>query len=417
MDVLQLKVRASLDLFNALLSSNHLKEYEKEVSLQAWEDQHHRLIHWAVITGSLDDNQDSIDYRLRDSADLVSCFLEQLDALEQNLSRAISQPPDPGLVSKLDEICDDPNDEDHEGESVFYAYGASSWMEQHHKGVGAYLDILEMLASTVRHPYGSDYTVCFSNRNRQILRFQNVDRQHVIAKFPSAPEALIARLSLTISRCRAILKYREKRYKEPGDPTTFERNRWCDDEPEEQSKSTEIDNHPQQHAHGQTISSSGHLEMVYNEDLVHGRQGLSMPPPPPESAFWRPFQCPYCFYTIVIEDGEEESWREHVFSDMLPYVCVFPDCVYNSFKSRDHWFGHIRRDHMSDINGRCPLCQEHDYIPRIKDHIASHLEELALFALVDPFSRPADQEIENKQVSDHAASASAPQQRVSPGSP
>ncbi|CCF42269.1 serine/threonine protein phosphatase [Colletotrichum higginsianum] len=141
--------------------------------------------------------------------------------------------------------------------------------------------------------------------------------------------------------------------------------------------------------------------------------------------------CPFCFCTLpVSEVVDEKKWREHVKSDLDPYVCLFEECdsgeeLYAhsrpwlkhmrehtlrwSCKSKSHgpftassradYLNHMQESHagkfteaqlgvLADRNGRatgtlfqtCPLCGT-DEVGNLDDHIIGHMRALALKSL------------------------------------
>jgi hypothetical protein len=80
----------------------------------------------------------------------------------------------------------------------------------------------------------------------------------------------------------------------------------------------------------------------------------------------------------------------HVFSDLMPYVCIFPDCVTpDGLYGRKHqWVELLKSHHQPEYSfppnadTGCLLCQKRLTPGSIFDrHIARHLENLSIFAL------------------------------------
>ncbi|KAK6222240.1 serine/threonine protein phosphatase [Colletotrichum tabaci] len=166
--------------------------------------------------------------------------------------------------------------------------------------------------------------------------------------------------------------------------------------------------------------------------------------------------CPFCFCTLpVSEVVDEKKWREHVKSDLDPYVCLFEECdlceeLYAhsrpwlkhmrehtlrwSCKSKSHgpftassradYLNHMQESHagkftdaqlgvLADRNGRatgtlfqtCPLCGM-DEVSSMEDHIIGHMRALALKSL--PSYEEADEaryDSESQQSSGSSAKA------------
>jgi nucleoside phosphorylase len=64
------------------------------------------------------------------------------------------------------------------------------------------------------------------------------------------------------------------------------------------------------------------------------------------------FQCPFCFRIKTFKS--ERTWRKHVFSDLRPYVCTFPDCDAPYFGDINQWFQHEMTLHR--VAYKCFLC-------------------------------------------------------------
>ncbi|XP_014550402.1 hypothetical protein COCVIDRAFT_51766, partial [Bipolaris victoriae FI3] len=79
------------------------------------------------------------------------------------------------------------------------------------------------------------------------------------------------------------------------------------------------------------------------------------------------FECPFCFR--IKKFKSERMWKKHVFSDLRPYVCTFPDCDAPYFGDINEWFQHEMTFHRVDY--KCFLCarffnQEEKYILHLK---------------------------------------------------
>ncbi|EUC35521.1 hypothetical protein COCCADRAFT_24592 [Bipolaris zeicola 26-R-13] len=79
------------------------------------------------------------------------------------------------------------------------------------------------------------------------------------------------------------------------------------------------------------------------------------------------FECPFCFR--IKKFKIERMWKKHVFSDLRPYVCTFPDCDAPYFGDINEWFQHEMTFHRVDY--KCFLCarffnQEEKYILHLK---------------------------------------------------
>lgn len=168
---------------------------------------------------------------------------------------------------------------------------------------------------------------------------------------------------------------------------------------------------------------------------------LRVPPPPNSVRAYEgaPFECPYCSYVITAPDFP--AWQRHVFRDLRPYVCTFEECVTPNqlFKSRSEWLRHELKFHRQEwycndcsvvfkdekslenhlkhvhpdactpvllpvvIKGcqrtssspeRCALCTVELPAIRVRNHLARHLQQLALCSL--PRRQDLNSDVEDK---------------------
>ncbi|KAK8054935.1 hypothetical protein PG993_000162 [Apiospora rasikravindrae] len=158
-------------------------------------------------------------------------------------------------------------------------------------------------------------------------------------------------------------------------------------------------------------------------------------------------KCPYCQVPLSSEIlANRENWKRHVFRDLRPYVCTARSCtdpekqfaarydwIYHErqlhhrqwdcsecsevFESRDAFLSHTYRSHGGDWTERqiailasmrerakddtawsdCPLCLSAMQHLKLFEHVAGHLEEIALFSLPrDAVSTEEDEGISNE---------------------
>jgi hypothetical protein len=101
-------------------------------------------------------------------------------------------------------------------------------------------------------------------------------------------------------------------------------------------------------------------------DAFSGLLGSSPKPPkiPAELVRGRTTKCQFCGFQLPFsnhhEDEDEvrmglEEWKEHVYLDIQPYVCTFPNCQQpqQAFGMRAEWFRHELYAHRSTDVWRC----------------------------------------------------------------
>ncbi|RFU32291.1 hypothetical protein B7463_g4032, partial [Scytalidium lignicola] len=171
---------------------------------------------------------------------------------------------------------------------------------------------------------------------------------------------------------------------------------------------------------------------------------LTVPLPPVPLERGRSFACPYCRDEIDVGVHIETStdWDLHVFKDLEPYMCTFDNCLRaeKTFGIRDDWFRHELENHRilkvwicqscvsefttpesfeahlqefhDSIRGPkqlammvslcmkhsekrpgdqiCPLCGLKLKMDALRDHVANHLEQLALTSVYGDESSEED---------------------------
>ncbi|KAF5688684.1 wd40 repeat protein [Fusarium denticulatum] len=160
-------------------------------------------------------------------------------------------------------------------------------------------------------------------------------------------------------------------------------------------------------------------------------KGIEVPKPPEEALNGDSFTCPYGWVVCPPKEGRGKTWKSHVLHGLRPYVCTYGTCnsandLYQSRKAwvdheeavhrpscrcRDHpdalyataadFKRHLLREHDKSLSdeqledlvtvsklGRvddrdiCPICFEEQPFPKgLTNHLANHLERIALFSL------------------------------------
>ncbi|KAK1828091.1 hypothetical protein QBC39DRAFT_436693 [Podospora conica] len=117
---------------------------------------------------------------------------------------------------------------------------------------------------------------------------------------------------------------------------------------------------------------------------VQGGNNAERMPQLPKSC---PFECLCCGQRLHIQN--KEAWRNHLFSDLRPWVCLDEGCKGMCFGTQRGWIAHLGNAHGYAPEWKsisCVLC--HDNIPAgqsaIKRHLSAHLEAISLAALPSP---------------------------------
>jgi hypothetical protein len=367
--VLSSRVNNCLTLFKNLITNDELSRYHDEVPENLWQDELGRFRVWAANIGAHQVDQSSLDYRLRDASHIRDQILSLLVGLQ-------------GTIKYLEEVVAE-NPDDYE-EELSDGEGTTE-VQQIYSGLVDNINCLFRMSMLIRKPARHDRLLNFEKQD--VITYEQFDQRHVREKFPHANRVVSDRLGNAISRRRADLKYRERHHKklskgidrlhDEGAPSTYMSETIASEFKEESN--IQFD---------ERGSSAGLSQTSYAQTMLGGHQAMTIPPPPKESANDQPFECPYCFFIITIQN--RASWARHVFRDIMPYICIFPDCSTPNrlYDSRREWYGHLASKHISsgpDIRHICPLCREESLSDNfLQRHLGRHLQELALFAIPKP---------------------------------
>ena len=357
-----------LKAFNQLHEQVGLPDYgrETEVSPAAWGDELGRLRVWAANIGAHQTGQSSLDFRLRDASHISKQITNLLRDLEQSLH---------DIFDELSEDGDEALDEDDE---TWPGTDSTTELQQLHEEVVNIIDCLYQLSMLIRKPAEHDMFV--GSRTGDMAQFEFYDKEHVRNLHPKTEEQIGQRLGYAITRRRKYLFYRERHHKklEKGieEAQGIQRataGSVISETIASDFKTSNID-------FEETSSNSGISQTSYAPSLTDGGR-VTIPPPPRDSVGGKPFECPYCFFVIDIKSTR--SWNRHIFKDIKPYVCTFPECSMPDrlYDSRREWYFHETTEHRRE-EFVCSLCK--DTLKSSKQyerHVARHLEELALFAL------------------------------------
>ncbi|KAK1713702.1 hypothetical protein BDP67DRAFT_565780 [Colletotrichum lupini] len=135
---------------------------------------------------------------------------------------------------------------------------------------------------------------------------------------------------------------------------------------------------PHPHFPRTASSTSDTQSTVHKADpspFVEGFQHREVPLPP-RSLDGQPFTCPYCCFEVNLyeELRTPEDWEAHVFEDLLAYFCTFDQCDWSrkTYGARDEWYQHELRHHLIPQVWGCESCQKEF---QTKPQLAQHLFE------------------------------------------
>ncbi|KAL8926545.1 MAG: hypothetical protein Q9208_002872 [Pyrenodesmia sp. 3 TL-2023] len=364
---------ACRNVFNELIEEIKKPVIEKPegLYLQDWEDERGRLRLWAANIGAHQTGQSSLNFRLRDSSHIQEQIIKLLGSLTQKLRDSklvLAEGEDPDVESFEDSLSE--NEE------------PQTELEQLRETVANIINCLFRMSILVRKPAQHDIRI--GAKQIDVSGYEWADLRHVKDKFPVVDDRLAARLGRAITRRRKYLMYRKRHADKlrqgidhDTQPETFPTGS------DILSETVATDVRTWNIDADDRASESGFSQTSYAPTLISGG-AITIPNPPEASHKGTPFECPYCYY--VITAPSTKSWNHHVFHDLQPYVCTDPRCTTPDklYATRHEWVHHSRTAHGHEVNSPhiCTLCgASQKTLEGHHQHVARHLQELALFIL------------------------------------
>ena len=400
----------------------HLKE-----AIQGFEG---RFRIWSGNLGAHQRGKSSLDYRLRDAANIKSKLLKLLHGLEAlflEVSAICS-----GQRAAAEDDSDDSGSSDDESDTESDE-GKHGEVDQIFEEIQESIDCLYRMSMNLRNVGGNRRYAKAAKID--VSYFESFDIQFMKQMFPLAEEYLCERLGKAISRRRQFLKYQEEH------ATKLARGVIPDDDQtvtQSETTASTIRPDPLSGAPGEAPREQAAYADADQESMISATSYATIPgvansikwpslPKAAESA--SPYKCPYCH--IFIEAHTTSEWRRHLVRDLQPYLCTFEKCILGSemYEGRKLWWRHETQYHRQtwicvnhcqrefssktdfakhmkrflpsltddqietfshvcarsfgvDASVECPLCKEKQKGSlRLGKHIARHLEEIALRAL------------------------------------
>ena len=394
---------ACLKSFNKFIEEiSHLQRADMgSLKFKAWEDELGRLRMWAANIGAHQTGQSSLDFRLRDASHVREQIIKLLQGLLRRLQDARDVLADDDEEPDDEETADDPLDEED----------PKTEMQELQESLATNINCLFQMSMLVRKPVPHDLYI--GSKRADVAAFEPFDYNHVREKYPKADEGLVKRLGSAITRRRKYLKYRERHATklrqglthEGGDVSFGTKSILSDTVATDfRDQNIEFDDR-----------ASGFSQTSYAPTLL-STGDIVVPPPPRNFLEEAPFECPYCFYVVKV-DGYR-SWTKHVFHDLQPYICLDQTCATPDklYTTRHEWLHHSNMIHPTAIADSgspigiqgpitCPLCKNENQSGKMyDDHVARHLQELALFVL--PRGEEGSKHSENQDAESHSSDES-----------
>ncbi|RPB26488.1 hypothetical protein L211DRAFT_680078 [Terfezia boudieri ATCC MYA-4762] len=405
----------------ALMSTEQLQRTQMSLC-----EQFERFKLWAGNAGAHRSGRMSLDYRMREALHIHSQVVQLLEDMEHALEEALkiitntaylsNLPEDQestigssGYDSLLPSDSDDSLPECNADDALFDEEQLPSTSELEY----AMLDIDHVLKCLYRFSTVL-YQAVPANRIHKcasidVTHYELWDIQHAINKFPHAPEGLQKRLGRANTKRRQLLIYNKRHHKkisqfigaapalellEPVETTQKDelegaQSNTAPDRENKRGPGTVLSGTTATtfHAKNKAALKLDPLREELDKDsdtgttqsqtsyasscASHHGYRLSVPDPPhaKEDGFDdEPFLCPYCHDMVCIKNSK--SWKHHVFSDIMPYVCTFTSCLRpeHLYGSRAEWFEHELRTHRREWH--CEAC---NLTFGCKDNIIKHM--------------------------------------------
>ncbi|KID97744.1 transcription factor Cys6, partial [Metarhizium majus ARSEF 297] len=405
----------------------------KESIIAAVNDELARFKLWSENIGAHRTGPTSLDHRLRDSSPLrqqVARLLDELTTSIDEVEAILS-----GKATPWDEEVIDGCDIDAELKEILgdEKFEFDSELAQLSVDIGDIINSLLRLSTSIRNPAPHDHFM--STEYAEDGYFSDFDVRHVEAKYKDANQDLVRRLGKAISRRRRYFKYRESHHAKLSQGLDLDQG--CT---EAGQKSTVASSVPlAMKDPGNSAPLFGELDEDDHSETGNSQTSYATTAPEseklrvptlPEQYKKGPFQCPFCFMLISVTNRIQ--WKQHVMSDLRPYMCLFENCLTadKEYSRRHEWMDHVLQKHWKtwrcpgscqgywsseaslkrhvqeahsdivstgDLNAsiarnermkpldaktECPLCRESlDSIKQYQQHVGKHLVDLALFAL------------------------------------
>ncbi len=365
--------------FESLLSQAPLWEEPASVFPELWQNELERLKSWIVDVGADSSGMSSLEYRLRQASDMdmqIRSIASKLNAALEDLEAVLVASAN---LSEEHEIMT-PAERDGDLIDVYQT-------------IQTCVDALFQMTPAIMQPGGPRS----SAGGRHDIEKHDRSIQQIIAGFqrdlPGCNATIRDRLAIAVHRRWTSLNYLRStgtrswsagRSVFTSSPMTTESSIAVYSTP----VGTTLRSPSVYHSKG----SSAELQLP----SMNVEQGTALSSSPmaivnPSTAGNNPekhtLQCSIC--KIQLDVSSNKEWREHVYQDVMPYVCVFANCGIPGrlHGQRLNLFDHFESEHPTELMKlNCPLCQQ-DQPSRqeLESHIAEHLEDTAFSAL-----RPID---------------------------
>ncbi|KAJ9652676.1 hypothetical protein H2198_008079 [Neophaeococcomyces mojaviensis] len=353
-------VKSCFSTFKKLLASLSKRPTGK-IAVDAWNDEVGRFRVWSGNPGAHQTGSSSLSYRLRHAPSIEQEIIETLDALLQAVQEVIEVLDD--ATAEIDDL----------------------YIDELYEDVVDSINGLFRLSSVIRNSSRRDQILERSQFDRSMEPY---DRNHVRDMLPRVSDILVERLGRANTQRRANFRYLQRHHEKLAQGHDDDHNE-CEDAADHGYAKSRLSGTVATEFSATTNSVEEEDDASITASVTSYASSLFRisnrrfpSKPAPTTADGR-FECPLCFYLVRATDTA--SWRKHVFLDLQPYVCIFPQCerANKLFTSRRDWFAHEIEQHVKsgETLTLCSLCGDILTDLTAEKHLGRHLEDLALFTL------------------------------------
>ncbi|KAF7539572.1 hypothetical protein G7054_g2051 [Neopestalotiopsis clavispora] len=332
------------------------------------------LSRFKVWIGNMDAHQrgeSSLEYRLRDASHLstqVKALLEDLKCALDDAFSILNGSKTPWDQELTDDESDDESTSGPDDDSI----GFCTEMDQLAVDVAEVINCLLKLSVSIRNPAPHDR---FRGSTKTDTSFyEPTDIAHVQATYDKADINLVALLGKANTRRRQYFRYLKSNSQKLSLGLNVDHHAGKTISEQQTTVISSIADAPKASASATTnvmdvdeLSDSGFTQTSFASFSNTSDQARL--PALPLEATKGPFQCPFCFMMITVTTSY--TWREHIFADLRPYVCLCMDCPIAGaeFGRRHEWMQHMLQNHWLDW--RCLFCVHEPFTSasRLRNHL------------------------------------------------
>ncbi|KAK3720811.1 hypothetical protein LTR37_003474 [Vermiconidia calcicola] len=348
------------------------------------QDEYGRFRVWTGNVSAHRAGRRSLEYRLRDASNLratvlmlLKDLLQSLNGLHAGLEEAHrnSQEYEAWPLLHTSNESQEHNDVDSEDDALLFGLENDTstsdqplerLLSEVHDIVSCLLRFSMALRNPARHDQIRHSAMTMTKH------FEPYDIGHVQQKFPSAQTYLHERSGKAISKHRQYLKYREHHHLKLSEGLESDS---AEEEEQSSTIATSVNKADASAASPFVTDKDDETESVYTvtSHAPTAAGNISLRPPPRPVAGYEDglFECPLCYRIIVTENNR--AWRQHVYEDLPPYVCMYSECITadRCYSRRRDWQRH--QINMHNRYWSCAFCSAEIHSElSFQEHLVGH---------------------------------------------